>query len=514
MVKLRELLEGLGPLPVSGNPDTDITGIAYDSRKVRPGDLFIALSGTRTDGQRYLEEAVGRGAAGLIVRDLADAKARGLNSSVALAETADTRRALARLADAFYGHPSGDLRVIGITGTNGKTTWTYLMESIFRAAGVRTGVIGTIAYRWDRGPDGGAEIELEAGQTTPEAPDLQGILRKMADAEVEYCLLEVSSHGLSLDRVAGTDFEAAVFSNLTQDHLDHHETLDAYFEAKRSLFTRHPVRRAVVNLDDPYGKRIWADVEATPAGEAGLTYGLSAPASVTARDVEIDGSGLRFRLAGPAGETPVRLRLAGSYNLYNALAAAAAGLSLGLPLEVVAEGLHRLKNAPGRFERIDRGQPFAVIVDYAHTEDALRRVLAAARELIGGRLIAVMGCGGDRDRSKRPRMGAAAAEVADHVVVTSDNPRTEDPEAILAEIEPGILGLGTGRASHEMCVDRRAAIGRALARAAPGDAVVIAGKGHEDYQIVGEEVLHFDDREEACKALRDLGYGGRAPDEM
>ncbi|MDP7385187.1 MAG: Mur ligase family protein, partial [Nitrospinota bacterium] len=232
MVKLSELLEGLGPFPVSGNPDTDITGVAYDSRKVRPGDLFIALPGTRTDGQRYLEEAVGRGAAGLIVRDLADAKARGLNSSVALAETPDTRRALARLADAFYGHPSGDLRVIGITGTNGKTTWTYLMESIFRAAGVRSGVIGTISYRWDPGPDGGAETELEAGQTTPEAPDLQGILRKMADAEVEYCLIEVSSHGLSLDRVAGTAFEAAVFSNLTQDHLDYHETLDAYFEAK------------------------------------------------------------------------------------------------------------------------------------------------------------------------------------------------------------------------------------------------------------------------------------------
>jgi len=510
MVKLRELLEGLGPLPISGNPDTDITGIAYDSRKVQPGDLFIALSGTRTDGQRYLEEAVGRGAAGLIVRDLADAKARGLNSSVALAETADTRRALARLADAFYGHPSGDLRVIGITGTNGKTTWTYLMESIFRAAGVRTGVIGTISYRWD----GGAETELEASQTTPEAPDLQGILRKMADAEVEYCLLEVSSHGLSLDRVAGTAFEAAVFSNLTQDHLDHHETLDAYFEAKRSLFLHHPVRRAVVNLDDPYGKRIWADVKDTPAGEAGLTYGLSASASVTARDVEIAGSGLRFRLAGPGGETPVRLRLAGSYNLYNALAAAAAGLSLGLPPEVVADGLHRLKNAPGRFERIDRGQPFAVIVDYAHTEDALRRVLTATRELIGGQLIAVMGCGGDRDRSKRPLMGAAAAEVADHVVVTSDNPRTEDPEAILAEIEPGILGLGAGRASHEMCVDRRAAIGRALARATPGDGVVIAGKGHEGYQIVGEKILHFDDREEARKALRTLGYGGREPDGM
>ncbi|MFQ5692625.1 MAG: UDP-N-acetylmuramoyl-L-alanyl-D-glutamate--2,6-diaminopimelate ligase [Nitrospinota bacterium] len=504
MVKLRQLLKGLGEMSASGPLDADITGIAYDSRRVEPGHLFAALPGTRTDGETFLEEAVRRGAAGLLVRDLADARARGLNASVAVVEAADIRRALARVADAFYGHPSQRVRVVGITGTNGKTTWTYLAESILRAAGRSAGVIGTISYRW-----GGSE--RPAGQTTPEAPDLQAILREMADAGVDHCLMEVSSHGLSLKRVEGIRFEAAVFSNLTQDHLDFHETIDAYFEAKRSLFTRHPVGRAIVNVDDPYGARIWDDVQDTPAGRAGLTYGLSPGAAVRAREIENNGSGLRFRLAGPGGEIPVRLRLLGAHNVYNALAAAAAGLALGIGLEGVAEGLARLENAPGRFERIDLGQPFAVVVDYAHTEDALRRVLKTARELVGGRLIAVMGCGGDRDRSKRPRMGAAAAEVADHVVVTSDNPRTEDPAAILREIEPGILALGEGRASHEMCVDRREAIRRALAAAGPGDGVVIAGKGHETYQVVGRETLPFDDREEARRALRALGYGGEAP---
>ncbi len=508
MPRLKDLLKGLGDLSVSGRLDTDVTGVAYDSRKVSPGNLFVAIPGTRTDGQKLLEEDVGRGAAGLVVRDLADAKARGLNSSVAVVEAGDIRRVLAHVADAFYAHPSGRVRVIGMTGTNGKTTWTYLTESIFQAAGWKTGVIGTVSYRWGREPGDPPENERPAGQTTPEAPDLQGLLREMADEGVDYCLMEVSSHGLCLERVRGISFEAAVFSNLTQDHLDFHATLEDYFEAKRSLFTQHPVRRAVVNLDDPYGERIWADVKDTPAGEAGFTYGLSPHSSVTARDVKSDGSGLQFRLIGPGVEIPVRLRLLGSHNVYNALAAAATALALGIGPEFVADGLERLECAPGRFERVDLGQPFAVAVDYAHTEDALRRVLKTARELVGGRLIVVMGCGGDRDRSKRPRMGAAAAEAADHVVVTSDNPRTEDPEAILREIEPGILGLGSGRASHEMCVDRKEAIGRALAMASPGDGVVIAGKGHETYQIVGREVLPFDDREEARKALRALGYGG------
>jgi UDP-N-acetylmuramoyl-L-alanyl-D-glutamate--2,6-diaminopimelate ligase len=509
MVKLGQLLEGLGQIPVSGSLDVEITGIAYDSRKVEPGYLFVAVPGTRTDGHEYLSEAVKRGAAGLIVRNLPDAQARGLNTSVAVAETEDVRRTLAQVADAFYGHPSGQIRVVGITGTNGKTTWTYLTESIFAAAGWQTGVIGTISYRWGQKRGQSQVTERPAGQTTPEAPDLQGFLREMADAGVDYCLMEVSSHGLSLERVRGISFEAAVFSNLTQDHLDYHETLEAYFDAKRSLFTQYPVQRAVVNLDDPYGERIWADLKTRPAGKQGLTYGLSPKAAVTARDVESDWKGLRFRLTGLGAEIPVQLRLIGFHNVYNALSAAATGLALGVAPEAVAEGLGQLESAPGRFERVDVGQPFAVVVDYAHTEDALRRILETARELVSGRLIVVMGCGGDRDRSKRPRMGAAAAEVADHVVVTSDNPRTEDPQSIIQEIEPGILGLGPKRASHEMCVDRREGIRRALELASPGDGVVIAGKGHETYQIVGREVLPFDDREEARQMLRGLGYGGQ-----
>ena len=270
----------------------------------------------------------------------------------------------------------------------------------------------------------------------------------------------------------------------------------------------YPVGRAVVNLDDPQGARIWADVKEQPSGVAGLTFGLTPAADVRAEDVMSDGSGLRFRMSVPGAKVSVRLRLAGRHNISNALAAAATALSLGIPPDVVAEGLGRLENTPGRFERIDMGQPFLVVVDYAHTEDALRRVLQTAAEIVDGRLIAVMGCGGDRDRTKRPRMGAAAAEIADDVVVTSDNPRTEDPEAILADIEPGILSLGPDRGRYEMCVDRREAIRRALRKARSGDGVVIAGKGHENYQIVGEEVLPFDDREEARQSLRALGFKG------
>lgn len=508
MVRFNQLLAGLGDLQISGPQDADITGLAYDSRKVNPGDLFIAVPGTRTDGQRFLEEAVRGGAAGLMVRNLAAAKARGLNASVAVAEVPDIREALAHVADRFYEHPSGRLRVVGVTGTNGKTTWTYLTESILRTDGRTTGVIGTISYRWEFGTRPEDRIERPAGQTTPEAPDLQGVLREMADAEVEFCLIEVSSHGISLRRVRGTAFEAAVFTNLTQDHLDFHETLEAYYQAKRSLFLDYPVGRAVVNLDDPQGARIWADVKEQPSGAAGLTFGLTPAADVRAEDVMSDGSGLRFRMSVPGAKVSVRLRLAGRHNISNALAAAATALSLGIPPDVVAEGLGRLENTPGRFERIDMGQPFLVVVDYAHTEDALRRVLQTAAEIVDGRLIAVMGCGGDRDRTKRPRMGAAAAEIADDVVVTSDNPRTEDPEAILADIEPGILSLGPDRGRYEMCVDRREAIRRALRKARSGDGVVIAGKGHENYQIVGEEVLSFDDREEARQSLRALGFKG------
>ncbi len=506
MVQFNELLVGLGSIPNSGPMNADISGIAYDSRRVNPGDLFVAIPGTQTDGHRFLEEAVQRGAAGLVVRNLADTSVKNINAPVAMAEVSDIRAALAIVTDRFYGHPSGQVRVIGITGTNGKTTCTYLTESILRAAGRSTGVIGTIAYRWDLRNQETGQIEYPASQTTPEAPDLQGILRKMADASVEYCLMEVSSHGLSLGRVRETTFEAAVFTNLTQDHMDYHGTLEDYYQVKRSLFLDYPVGQAVVNLDDPQGVRLWSDVKKHLPGTSGITFGLTSEADVRAQGVEGDGSGQRFRVTAPEVDVSVHLRLFGRHNVSNALAATAASLALGISPEAVAEGLGQLENTPGRFERIDMGQPFLVVVDYAHTENALRHVLQTAREIINGRLIAVMGCGGDRDRIKRPLMGAAAAEIADHVVITSDNPRTEEPEAILADIESGILKSLPDRTRYETCVDRREAISRALKKARAGDGVIIAGKGHENYQIVEQEVFAFDDREEARQALRALGF--------
>ena len=484
------LLDALPRKTVAGALPSVVTGLAYDSRKVAPGNLFVAVTGFRQDGRRFIGAALERGAAVVVVEGddpLAD-------RPVARVIVPSVREALARLADAYFAHPSRALTVVGITGTNGKTTTSLLVDALFRRQGLPTGVIGTIQYRI------GDEART-AGQTTPEAVELQSLLGEMRDRGVRGVAMEVSSHALALHRVDGVEFDVAVFTNLTQDHLDFHGTLDAYREAKVRLFSLLAAggkrrRTAVINVDDPAGPSMVSGL-ALPT----LGFGIRGAADVKPRRFESGIGGIRMDVTTPRGALEIRSPLVGEHNVMNLLGAAAVGLALEMSPAAVGDALGSVVAVPGRFERVEAGQPFLVIVDYAHTPDALERVLATARRLVArdGRLAVVFGCGGDRDRGKRPLMGGIAARLADHVWVTSDNPRSEVPEAIIAEIAAGIRA--SSPASHETIADRATAIRRAIAWARAGDVVVIAGKGHETYQIVGATVLAFDDREVARAAL-------------
>ncbi|GAB6875894.1 UDP-N-acetylmuramoyl-L-alanyl-D-glutamate--2,6-diaminopimelate ligase [Thermaerobacter litoralis] len=500
MVKLKDLIAVLPDKTVTGPADRVVAGITYDSRRVEPGFLFVAIRGLRYDGHSFIDEAVARGAAAVVGE-----RALALEG-VPYVQVPSSRLALGLLAAAFYGHPSSRLVLVGVTGTNGKTTTTHLIRWVLEAGGHPTGLIGTV-----HNIIGGRSLPVE--RTTPEAADLQRLLAAMRDEGMTHVVMEVSSHALSLQRVAGCAFDIGVFTNLTQDHLDFHASMEDYAAAKARLFarlgrnevpgtTKPGPKAAVINADDPWG-RFMADRSSAPV----ITYGLRERADITAREVEVGPGGIRFVLVSGQGEVPVRLRLTGRFNVYNALAAAGAGLALGLDPGTVARGLESLPAVPGRLERIDRGQPFAVIVDYAHTPDGLENVLKGVRELAGqGRVICVFGCGGDRDRGKRPQMGAISARLADYTVLTSDNPRSEDPEAILDDIEAGVRQVPG--AAYERVTERAAAIRRALELARPGDVVLIAGKGHEDYQIFADRTIHFDDREVAAEALAAMGYGG------
>jgi UDP-N-acetylmuramoyl-L-alanyl-D-glutamate--2,6-diaminopimelate ligase len=499
------LLEALPAKTVLGTLPGRVEGIAYDSRKVMAGELFVAIPGFKQDGRRFAADALGRGAAA-VVAEGADPLP---GSATARILVPSSREALARLADAYYGHPSRQLTVVGITGTNGKTTTSLLVEALLGATGRPTGVIGTIQYRV------GAQVET-ASQTTPEALELQGLLARMVRAGVGGAAMEVSSHALALHRVDGIEFDVAVFTNLTQDHLDFHGTLEAYREAKTRLFTLlaaggKPRRAAVVNADDPAGAAMIAAATADPRVRL-LTYGLSAGppgrAELQPRRWESGMAGIRLQVISSRGPIEIVSPLVGEHNVMNLLGAVGVGLVLDMEPQRIGEVLSRVATVPGRFERVEAGQPFLVVVDYAHTPDALERVLTTARKLLapGKRLGVVFGCGGDRDRGKRPLMGGIAARLADRVWVTSDNPRSERPEAILAEIETGIPAEAASR--HESIADRRRAIQAAMQWAADGDVVVIAGKGHETYQIVGGEVLAFDDRDVARTALRERGGAG------
>jgi UDP-N-acetylmuramoyl-L-alanyl-D-glutamate--2,6-diaminopimelate ligase len=474
---------------VRGAADTPVTGLATDSRAVRAGDLFAALPGRRADGHRFLGAAAAAGAVALLIEPghAADAPAGPV-----VIEAARLRAALGAMADRFHGHPTGRLRLVGVTGTNGKTTVTWILEAIARAAGRSAGVVGTIVCRW-----GGAE--RPADNTTPEAPQLQALLAGMAGDGVEIAALEVSSHALELERLAGCRFAVAVYTNLGRDHLDFHPDLEAYFAAKARLFTEFAPEASVINLDDPRG----AGLAASARGSV-ITYGRAAAAAVRAEEIAADAAGVRFVIAAEGRRTPVASTLIGGHNVSNILAAAAAARALGLPWEAVQAGVAACALVPGRFERVGAGPGPLVLVDYAHTPDAVENGLRVARTLAPGALAVVLGCGGDRDRGKRPLMGAAAARLADRVYLTSDNPRSEDPGAILDEILAGAQASG-GTAAVRVIPDRRAAIRAAVADAAAGDVVLIAGKGHEDCQIVGARSLPFSDRLEARLALEQAG---------
>jgi UDP-N-acetylmuramoyl-L-alanyl-D-glutamate--2,6-diaminopimelate ligase len=471
---LRDLMGG-------GTPDVEITGLAYDSRAVVPGALFFCVTGLSRDGHKYAAEAVERGAAALVVE-----RPLGLGVPEVLVESA--RAAMAPCAARFYGDPTAELRVVGVTGTNGKTTTTHLVRALLEASGIPCALLGTVTA-----VVGGKESEVV--RTTPEAIDLQCTFQAMLEAGDRACAMEVSSHALELHRAECIHWAAAVFTNLTQDHLDFHPTMEDYFDAKRRLFAASP-GSSIINVDDPYGARLAAElVDAT-------TFAIDRPADYRAAEVHTGFAGSRFDLRGLGLELELQSPLPGRFNVYNVLAAVAAARALGVDDSTIAPAVESVRRVPGRFELVDEGQEFAVLVDYAHTPDSLENVLRAARDLGDGRVIAMFGCGGDRDRAKRPLMGQIAARVADVVIVTSDNPRSEDPEAIIAEI---LAGAGDG---PEAIVDRRAAIARAIELAEPADVVVIAGKGHEQGQeFAAGRKVPFDDVAVARETLRAAAVG-------
>ncbi len=474
--------------------DAPVTAVTNDSRQATPGSVFVALKGLRADGDTFARDAVARGAIAVVSEAAGPGAFR-----VPTIRVADARLALAALSDIFYRHPSRELTLVGITGTNGKTTTAYLLASIFEAAGIRCGRIGTVGHRI-------GNREIDAARTTPEAPELQRMLREMVKQGCRACVMEVSSHALALRRADCLHFEAALFTNLTRDHLDFHRDMTEYFTAKRRLFELLPEGAAgVSNLDDRRG------AEFAVVAPRSVTYAIEAPADVRPGPISLSLAGLDFEVRTPRGTLQIRSPLVGRPNAYNILAAVAAAVALDLPARAIEDGIAALTNVPGRFQVVsDPDDDIRVVVDYAHTDDALKNLLETARPLAEGRVITVFGCGGDRDRTKRPLMGAVAARLSDFVIVTSDNPRSEAPESIIEDIKRGIVvpadraprGQQGPRATpFKAIVDRKAAIETAVRDARPGDLVLVAGKGHERYQVIGDRVLPFDDVEIARAAL-------------
>jgi UDP-N-acetylmuramoyl-L-alanyl-D-glutamate--2,6-diaminopimelate ligase len=491
-VRLAKLLRGVEARAAVTHGDLEILEIAYDSRLVNPRTLFVAIRGEKTDGNKFVADAVARGAAAVISEHEI---AGTLPAAFPWIQVADARKALAITAANYYARPAEILKLIGVTGTNGKTTTSYLVDSILRAAGCQVGLLGTIGYRLLSEP-------LPAPNTTPESLDLQRYLAQIVRAGGTHAVLEASSHALAMDRLWGCPFAVAIFTNLTRDHLDYHKTFEDYFAAKRRMFEgtgAAPPAVAVINRDDEYGQKLSGLAART------LTYGLEPGADITTRKPSLTLSGLEFTTETPAGKIEIRSKLVGRPNVYNILAAIGAGEALNLSKEVIAAGIAQLPTVPGRFERIDAGQPFLVIVDYAHTDDALRNLLGTARELNpDGRIITLFGCGGDRDRTKRPLMGEAAGRGSDIVVLTSDNPRSEDPLLI---INDAIVGAQRTKAKLFIEPDRQKAIALALDEARSGDIVLLAGKGHETVQVLRDRTIEFDDRAVARRILSQRGYG-------
>jgi UDP-N-acetylmuramoyl-L-alanyl-D-glutamate--2,6-diaminopimelate ligase len=481
-----------------------VSGVVYDSRRATTGAVFVALRGREADGAAFGREAVARGAVAVI----AETPAPEPTGNVPWIQVADARLALAALAAEYWGHPSEQLTLVGITGTNGKTTTSYVLASIFEAAGIRCGRVGTVGYRI-------GDKEVDAARTTPEAPELQQMLRDMVAERCGACVMEVSSHALALKRADHLRFSAAVFTNLTRDHLDFHRDMEDYFVVKRRLFELLPGDGiGVANLDDPRGSAL----ASVPLRR--VTYAIDAAADVRPGRLTLSLDGLEFDVRTPRGALHVRSRLVGRPNAYNILAALSTAMALDLPFGAIEAGIWNLASVPGRFQLVSAPtDPVRVVVDYAHTDDALKNLLETARPLTNGRLITVFGCGGDRDRTKRPLMGAVAARLSDLVVITSDNPRSENPATIIEEVKRGIVmpadrtppngAPGPKTTRHLAIVDRREAIERAVGEARPGDLVLVAGKGHEKYQVIGDRVVPFDDVEVARGALARRRTGSR-----
>jgi len=489
-VKLESLTEAIEILEVSGELSGDVADICHDSRRCADEALFVAVPGFQTDGHDFVDDALDRGA-----RYIVHERALKYRPGCTYLRVADSRHALGVLGKVFFGDPSASLCLIGVTGTNGKTTVTFLLESILKMAGVKAGVIGTVNYRY-------ADRIVPAPNTTPESLELQKMLREMADAGVTHVVIEVSSHAIDLKRVDECSFDLGIFTNLSQDHLDYHHSMEEYFLTKKKFFRKHLKGAAqVINGDDPWGQRILEETKG-----AALTFGLQPVFDVSAIRYNLSIHGIEAEVVTPAGKLQISSKMVGKFNLQNILASVAAGSALRLPKSAIQRGIAELPSVPGRLERIDpEGRP-VVFVDYAHTEDALRKVLENLRQFRCGRIITVFGCGGDRDRTKRPLMGKAVAEMSDCTIVTSDNPRTEDPLAIIGEIEEGIrpAGIagfppdewgesGTDR-GYTVIPDRKSAIEKAVTMANRDDIILIAGKGHEDYQIIGTRRIFFDDR--------------------
>lgn len=491
-MNLSELIKDVSIRKIDGNDQVDIKGITYDSRRVRPGFLFVAIEGLRVDGHDYISKAVEAGASAVVVQKNIDVLAE-----VTRLQVENSRVALAQISAVFYKVPALKMKMIGVTGTNGKTTTTNLISAIYRSSGYKVGLVGTIAnYIGDR--------RLDVSHTTPESTDLQQLLSDMVEENVDVAVLEVSSHALSLERVTGCEFDVAVFTNLTQDHLDFHRDMDDYLASKIKLFKsispgiKKGLKYVVLNNDDPYAERIKAEVK-VPI----ITYGVYGEADVRALNIEVKAGGCSFIIKGKSWTVDLNMKITGLFNVYNTLAAFAVGLAAGFNPDGIANAMQSMKSVPGRFELVDCGQDFTVVVDYAHTPDGLENILKTARSITSRRLITVFGCGGDRDRKKRPIMGEISGSYSDFSIITSDNPRTEDPLKIIADVQEGVKKIiDSGR--YTIMPDRRKAIKSALLMAEKGDLVVIAGKGHEDYQIIGQQKFHFDDREEAIKVLNQL----------
>lgn len=492
-MKLSELLESITMLDVSGSPNVDILGVAYDSRQVKPGWLFVAVSGHRVDGANYITEALSKGAVAVVSENRLN-----LGSGVVHVQVPRARRALAEIANAYFGDLSRQMKVVGVTGTNGKTTTTYMIRDILRAGGHKPGLIGTVAYEI-------GSRSLPSSRTTPEAPDIHSMFQRMKDHGCDSVVMEVSSHSIALERVHGINFHIGVFTNLTQDHLDYHKDMDTYFNVKAGLFRsfeKHHGRLAVINLDDPWGRKL---VEEHKIDAEVVTYGFDERAQVCASNAAVNVLGTRFHVSTPWGEDEVQLNLLGRFNIHNALAAIAVGGLSSVDLQSMVKTLGQIRSISGRLEEVPNRRGRKIFVDYAHTDDALKNVLTTLREICKGRLIVVFGCGGDRDRGKRAKMGRVACELADCSIVTSDNPRNEEPAVIADEIVAGYDDKNRVR----VVLDRREAIAASVRMMQRNDILLVAGKGHETYQEFKGTVVPFDDREVVREILNNAGISSR-----